>query len=104
MPSQTVNYATNIALIKNGSVENVIWGMIYGLAEYERWGYEVVVVNDLAVEPGDTYNEKTKKFYDKNGNVVKTIYEIHEEEIEELDNYIIELAYEDIIGDVDISQ
>lgn len=101
MPSQTVNYATNIALVKNGSVENVIWGMIYGLSEYEKWGYTVVAIDDLAVEPGDTYNSQQNKFYDKSGNVVRTTREIHEAEIEELDNYIIELAYSDIIGDVD---
>ena len=101
MPSQVVNYATNIALVRNGVVENVIWGMIYGIAEYEQWGYTVVAINDLAVESGDTYNAQQNRFYDKNGNPVKTIYELHDEEIEELDNYIIELAYEDIIGDVE---
>ena len=96
-----VDYATNIALIKNGVVKKIIWGMFYGKESYERWGYKAVEYGALDVRVGHTYNERDKCFYDENGDVVVSERENFNRQIEELDNYIIELAYEDIIGDVD---
>ena len=101
MPSQVVNYATNIALIKNGIVENIIWGMIYSLSDYEQWGYTAIAIDGLAVEIGDTYNTQENKFYNKSGNLVKTADEIYDEEISELDSYIIDLEYQNALSELE---
>lgn len=90
------DYATNIALIRNGEVVNVIWGMFYSQEEYEQEGCIAVAYDDLAVQIGCTYEDGV--FYDEYGDRVKTIEEIHDEELAELDEYIIEMEYQYIIN------
>ena len=101
--AEKINYATNIALVNtdNGIVKNVIWGMFYNTDEYSRQGYNAIPVHDLGVQIGDRYDSETSKFYDKSGAVVKSVVDIFTDEINELDEYIIDTIYNDIIDDID---
>lgn len=45
-----MDYATNFAVVENGIVVNIAWGMVYGTASDS-----VVQIDDLAVHIGDTY-------------------------------------------------
>ena len=91
------DYATNIALIQGTEVVNTIWGMFYSQDTYSQDGYIAIAYDDLAVEPGCTYVDGT--FYDSEGKKVKTISEIYDEELAELDEYIIEMEYNYIINE-----
>lgn len=54
--AETVNYATNIALLdENGIVANVIWGLIYQLDEFKRMAADAIVIDDRDVQIGDRY-------------------------------------------------
>ena len=52
------NYATNIALIDKESslVTNIIWGMVYQEEEFNTETQIAVVINDLGVAVGDSYD------------------------------------------------
>lgn len=52
------NYATNIALIdrETSLVTNIIWGMVYQENEFNTETRLAVVINDLGVVVGDTYD------------------------------------------------
>lgn len=52
-----MNYATNFAIVENGVVSNVLWGMVYNSDEWPN----AIQVNDLAVQIGDSY--ENGKFY-----------------------------------------
>ena len=58
-----MNYATNFAIVENGVVSNVLWGMVYNSDEWPN----AIQVNDLAVQIGDSY--ENGKFY-RNGEEV----------------------------------
>ena len=94
------DYATNIALIKNGIVENIIWGMFYSSDAYAQEGYMAIPVDDLGLHIGDTFSNG--RFYDQNGDPVLTIYEYHAAEIAELDEFIINELYNLIIEDAEL--
>lgn len=53
-----MNYATNIALVNrtSGMVINVIWGMIYQKKEFQTETTQAVVIENLPVQIGDTYD------------------------------------------------
>lgn len=70
-----MNYATNIALIdrETNLVTNVIWGMIYQLEEFNTDKLLAVVINDLSVFVGDSYDGES--FYHE-GKKVRTTTEI----------------------------
>lgn len=55
-----MNYATNIALIDRASnmVSNIIWGMIYQQDEFETDSTQAVIIENLPVQIGDTYDGK----------------------------------------------
>ena len=55
-----MNYATNFAIVENGVVSNVLWGMVYNSDEWPN----AIQVNELAVQIGDSY--ENGKFY-RNG-------------------------------------
>ena len=93
------DYATNIALVKDGIVENVIWGLFYSADSYAREGYVAIPIGDLGVQIGDTFNNG--RFFNSNGDPVLTVYEQHEAEIAELDEFIINELYNDIIADIE---
>ena len=61
-----MNYATNFAIVEDGIVTNLIWGMAYDPIP------NAVQIDDRAVEIGDEYRDG--KFY-HNGEEVKTISE-----------------------------
>ena len=64
-----MNYATNFAIVEDGVVTKVLWGMIYNMStDFPN----AVQVDDLAVARGDIYNDGV--FY-RNGEKVKTISE-----------------------------
>lgn len=46
-----MNYATNYAIVEDGVVTNIIWGMVYNMDEFPN----AVQIDDLAVEIGDEY-------------------------------------------------
>ena len=46
-----MNYATNFAIVENGIVSNVLWGMVYNSNEWPN----AIQVDDLAVQIGDSY-------------------------------------------------
>lgn len=51
-----INYATNIAVLdEDGFVENIIWGMIYQLDEFNRTYTSAVVIGDRNIAIGDQY-------------------------------------------------
>lgn len=52
------NYATNFALIdrERNTVTNIIWGNIYQDAEFNTDTQLAVVIEDLSVQIGDTYD------------------------------------------------
>lgn len=53
---EEVNYATNIAILNDdGVVENVIWGMIYQLDEFNSIFTRAVVIGEYDVTIGDQY-------------------------------------------------
>lgn len=58
-----MNYATNFAIVENGVVSNVLWGMVYNSGEWPN----AIQVDDLAVQIGDSY--ENGKFY-RNGKEV----------------------------------
>lgn len=58
-----MNYATNFAIVENGVVSNVLWGMVYNSDEWPN----AIQVDDLAVQIGDSY--ENGKFY-RNGEEV----------------------------------
>lgn len=64
------NYATNIALIdrETSLVTNVIWGMIYQEEEFNTDTQLAVVVNDLSVSVGDSYDGES--FYHEGEKVL----------------------------------
>lgn len=64
-----MNYATNFAIVEDGIVTNIVWGMIYNTKEEVP---NAVQVDDRAVEIGDEYRDG--KFY-HDGEEVKTISE-----------------------------
>ena len=48
-----MNYATNFAVIGDGIVTNVLWGMVYNMpTDFPN----TVQTDDLAVSVGDTYD------------------------------------------------
>lgn len=63
-----MNYATNIAIVENGIVSNIIWGMIYNMNEFPG----AVQIDDLGVSIGDSYVDGV--FY-HNGEQVKSTAE-----------------------------
>lgn len=73
-----MNYATNFAIVEDGVVTNVLWGMVYNMDEFPG----AVQVDDLAVEAGDTYADGV--FYHE-GTPVRTRTEIRAELQEALD-------------------
>ena len=98
-----VDYATNIALIDEETmlVDNIIWGFFYSADQYASAGYMAVVIDDLAVTMGDTYNPEDGRFYRDGTQIVKTYNEIYNDELESLDNFIIDALYEDILDEID---
>ena len=64
-----MNYATNFAIVEDGIVTNVLWGMVYNMPEDFP---NSVQIDDRAVSIGDEYIDG--KFY-HNGEEVKTITE-----------------------------
>ncbi len=73
-----MEYATNFAIVEDGVVQNVLWGMVYNMEEFPG----AVQVDDLAVEAGDTYADGV--FY-HGGEPVRTRGEIEAELQEALD-------------------
>lgn len=61
-----MNYATNFAIVEDGIVTNIIWGMTY--TEIPN----AVQIDDRAVQIGDTYQDGV--FY-HDGEAVRTIAE-----------------------------
>ena len=94
-----VNYATNIAIVQYGFVTNLIWGMIYNIDDFNTEDQIAVQIGDKAVRIGDRY--ENGEFYNEDGAVVKTTTEFYEEMIEELDNFIIDSTYDDIIEEIE---
>lgn len=68
------NYATNIALIdkETSLVTNIIWGMVYQEEEFNTETQLAVVINDLSVSIGDSYDGES--FY-HNGEKVLSMSE-----------------------------
>lgn len=64
------NYATNIALIDRATnlVTNVIWGMVYQEEEFNTDTQLAVVINDLSVGIGDSYDGES--FYHEGEKVL----------------------------------
>lgn len=51
-----MNYATNIAILdENGFVENIIWGLIYQMDEFNETYTKAVVIDDYDITIGDQY-------------------------------------------------
>lgn len=51
-----MNYATNIAVLdENGFVENIIWGLIYQMDEFNETYTKAVVIDDYDITIGDQY-------------------------------------------------
>lgn len=46
-----MNYATNFAIVEDGIVTNIAWGMIYNMEEFPG----AVQIDDRAVQIGDAY-------------------------------------------------
>ena len=64
-----MNYATNFAVVENGIVTNVLWGMVYNMeADFPN----AVQIDDRNVQVGDTY-ENGVLLHD--GKEIKTIAE-----------------------------
>lgn len=69
-----MNYATNFAIVEDGIVKRILWGMVYNMpTDFPN----SVQIDDRAVEIGDTYENGV--FY-HNGKAVKT----KDEELAEL--------------------
>ena len=86
-----MNYATNIAIVKGKKVEQIIWGNIYQIEEFEEtYGCKAVPIDDLSVSIGDTYDGKVFRHDRK---VVLTKEERYEREVAEADQYALEVLY-----------
>lgn len=96
-----VDYATNIAVINNQTmtVENIIWGMFYSTDAYATEGYFTYPIFDLCVHIGDSYSDG--HFYNERGVIVKSVEDEYEDQISELDDYIINELYQSIIDNLD---
>ena len=89
-----MNYATNIAIVKGKKVEQIIWGNIYQLEEFEQtYECKAVPIDDLGVRIGDTYDGKVFR-HDK--KVVKTRMEQYLEALKEVDQFAIDTLYDSI--------
>lgn len=85
-----IKYATNIALIKNGIVENIIWGYFPG-GEFASEGYSAIAIDNLPVHIGDTYDYNTRDFYDSNSHSRREESKTDKELIAQLQARIAEL-------------
>ncbi len=97
-----VDYATNLALVneETGLVDNIIWGMFYSSRAYSRNGYIAVPVDDLCVHIGDAYRDG--KFYGEDGEIILTVEESYEMQLEEMDDFIVNELYQTIIEDAEV--
>lgn len=91
---QLPDHATNIALVRNGIVESTIWGMIYSLDDLIEQEYDAIPYDDLLVVPGDTY--ENGHFY-HDGEMVQSLIQHYENELAELEDWIIDELYNEII-------
>ena len=64
-----MNYATNFAVVENGIVTNVLWGMVYNM---ETDFPNAVQIDDRNVQVGDTYENGV---FLHDGKEIKTIAE-----------------------------
>ena len=64
-----MNYATNFAVVENGIVTNILWGMVYNMTDDFP---NAVQIDDRNVQVGDTY-ENGVLLHD--GQEIKTIAE-----------------------------
>ncbi len=85
-----LKYATNIALIKDGVVDNIAWGY-FPAGEFAALGYNAIAIDDLPVHIGDTYNYTTQDFYDAEGHSRKAERKTDKELIRELQLRVAEL-------------
>lgn len=83
-----MNCATNIAIIENGIVQNVVWGYVYDTS-FLSDNQCLAAVDDLSVNIGDEYING--KFY-HNGKEVKSIFQINEEN-EAIIAELVEIIY-----------
>lgn len=100
MEEQALQYATNLALVENGVVTNVIWGLVYNMQEFPG----AVRVDDLAVQVGDTYDGE--RFYHDGAQVQSVIERLAAAEtaIAELDEAVIELEYQNILLEMGVNE
>ena len=64
-----MNYATNFAIVENGIVTNILWGMVYNMeADFPN----AVQIDDRNVQVGDSYENGV---FMHDGHEVKTIAE-----------------------------
>lgn len=64
-----MNYATNFAIVENGIVTNILWGMVYNM---ETDFPNAVQIDDRNVQVGDTYENGV---FLHDGKEIKTIAE-----------------------------
>lgn len=64
-----MNYATNFAIVENGIVTNILWGMVYNM---ETDFPNAVQIDDRNVQVGDIYENGV---FMHDGQEVKTIAE-----------------------------
>ena len=64
-----MNYATNFAVVENGIVTKVLWGMVYNM---ETDFPNAVQIDDRNVQVGDTYENGV---FLHDGQEIKTIAE-----------------------------
>lgn len=97
------SYATNIALIdrETNLVTNIIWGMVYQEEEFTTYTQLAVVINDLGVSVGDSYDgenfyhegEKVLSMSEKMTNIQLEL-EAAQAELADADNALHELGVE----------
>lgn len=64
-----MNYATNFAVVENGIVTNILWGMVYNMTDDFP---NAVQIDDRNVQVGDAYENGV---FLHDGQEVKTIAE-----------------------------
>lgn len=92
-----IDYATNLAMVnaETGVVDNIVWGLFYSAEAYSKNGYIAIPIHDLCVHTGDIYRDG--KFYGENGEIILSVEEMYDKQLEEMDTFIVDELYNAIL-------
>lgn len=96
-----IDYATNLAMVnaETGVVDNIVWGLFYSAEAYSKNGYIAIPIDDLCVHTGDIYRDG--KFYDEDGEIILSVEEMYDKQLEGMDDFIVDELYHAILEETE---